>query len=139
MSHMAVAAGSQIYYTWTDADGIIHITATPPPSNSNTQLNKVTEYKAETKVVATVSNTDYVHIIEQPTTVHSQNSPEPRTPSMVYRDPLAREKAQCKAMYSDTSDVAQCISRVKSTAGIRLNIFDGLNRAYGGYCPKKNR
>ena len=141
MSHVAIAANSQTYYTWADADGIIHITATPPPSNNNAQLHNVTEYKAEIKVAVAAPNADYIQTIEQPVdnSIQPQSSPAPKTPNEVYRDPFAQEKAQCKAMYSDASDVAQCIRRVKSTAGMRFNIFDGLNRTYGGYCPKKNR
>lgn len=130
ISHSVTAAEPQTYYTWTDADGIIQITTTPPPSNTNAQLHNVIEYQSPTQeqlAYEQQQQAQRLQSLRENALSSTQSSPVYKTRRRSfynsYSNPLLEiEKAQCRSMFSDQSDVKQCIQRIYSTRSIRSNI-----------------
>ncbi|MCV6638983.1 DUF4124 domain-containing protein [Candidatus Albibeggiatoa sp. nov. NOAA] len=133
MSYGNIAlADSQTYYTWTDADGIIHITATPPPT-PDAQLNNVMEYQppVPTKSAEQLAFERWQQEREKRLQLLQERNQVPKTQTVkkYYRQTpnnpsslLEIEKAQCRSMFSDASDANQCIQRIYSSRSIRSNI-----------------
>lgn len=123
----------QTYYTWTDVDGIIHITTTPPPQQAETQLHNVTEYQAPATNhfynyppdVGIVSRGyDESPVLSKPPVAHQQ-TPEPRNKTKIDQlfEAAKREKQQCRENFSDSNDVKQCISRVNYSLRLRFRLL----------------
>ena len=142
-------AEQQTYYTWTDVDGIIQITATPPPTNAEAQLHNVMEYESSEHLTPEqwrrrqLTQNIPRHNVNQGDMSHDvavmRKAPELLTKKDQLRASARTDREQCREKFSDPNDIKQCISRVNYSLRLRLrllkseNIVPDMNGASSGY------
>jgi len=137
MINATAIAEQQTYYTWTDADGIIQITATPPPSNADAQLHNVMEY--ETPEYLTPEQRRRRQLIQNMPPIQGDievlsndiglmhRSPKVLTSEEQLRESAKVDRARCREQVSDPNDTKQCINRVNYSLRLRLRLLKSKN------------